>query len=122
MLTRPEKPVLAETGALTVYFDGRPIAARAGDSVAAALLAGGIAVTRQTPVTGAARGPYCMMGACFDCLAVVDGRPSVQTCMTQVRDGMRVERQDGARGLAIEASDERFDPSAQPPPSRGGGE
>jgi predicted molibdopterin-dependent oxidoreductase YjgC len=122
MLTRPEKPVLAETGALTVYFDGRPIAARAGDSVAAALLAGGIAVTRQTPVTGAARGPYCMMGACFDCLAVVDGRPSVQTCMTQVRDGMRVERQDGARGLAIEALAERLDPSPQPPPSRGGGE
>jgi len=85
-----------------VYFAGRPIAARAGDSVAAALLAGGITVTRQTPVTGAARGPYCMMGACFDCLAVVDGRPSVQTCMTQVRDGMRIDRQDGARGLAIE--------------------
>jgi predicted molibdopterin-dependent oxidoreductase YjgC len=102
MLTRPEKPTLPETGALSVYFDGRAITARAGDSVAAALLAGGVTVTRQTPVTGAARGPYCMMGACFDCLAVVDGRPSVQTCMTQVRDGMRIERQDGARELAIE--------------------
>jgi hypothetical protein len=33
----------------------------------------------------------------------VDGRPSVQTCMTEVRDGMRVERQDGARGLAVGA-------------------
>ncbi len=132
MLTRLEKHPLPETGVLTVYFDGRAIAARTGDSVAAALLAGGIAVTRQTPVTGAARGPYCMMGACFDCLAVVDGRPSVQTCMTQVREGMRIERQDGARGLAIEvstmeasaieASAERLDPSPQPPPSRGGGE
>jgi D-hydroxyproline dehydrogenase subunit gamma len=102
MLIRPDDDTLPETGNLTVYFDGRAIAARAGDSVAAALLAGGIAVTRQTPVTGASRGPYCMMGACFDCLAVVDGRPSVQTCMTPVRDGMRIERQDGARGLAIE--------------------
>ena len=102
MLTRPEKPTLPETGALSVYFDGRAITARAGDSVAAALLAGGVTVTRQTPVTGAARGPYCMMGACFDCLAVVDGRPSVQTCMTPARDGMRIERQDGARELAIE--------------------
>ena len=87
---------------MTVYFDGRAITARSGDSVAAALLAGGVTVTRRTPVTGAARGPYCMMGACFDCLAVVDGRPSVQTCMTPVRDGMRIERQDGARELAIE--------------------
>jgi hypothetical protein len=69
-----------------------------------------------------------MMGACFDCLAVVDGRPSVQTCMTPVRDGMRIERQDGARGLAIEGAEERLDPSPQPwsasrpKPSRGGGE
>jgi len=122
MLTRPETPPLPETDTLTVYFDGRAIVARAGDSVAAALLAGGVAVTRQTPVTGAARGPYCMMGACFDCLAVVDGRPSVQTCMTPVRDGMRIELQDGARGLAIEASAERLDPSPRPPPARGGGE
>ena len=127
MLTRPEEPVVPETGTVTVYFDGRAITARAGDSVAAALLAGGVAVTRQSPVTGAVRGPYCMMGACFDCLAVVDGRPSVQTCMTPVRDGMRIERQDGARGLAIEASTieasaERLDPSPRPPPTGGGGE
>ncbi len=102
MLTRPDDDTLPKTGLLTMYFDDRAITARAGDSVAAALLAGGVTVTRQTPVTGAARGPYCMMGACFDCLAVVDGRPSVQTCMTPVREGMRIERQDGARGLAIE--------------------
>ena len=40
------------------------------------------------------------MGACFDCLAVVDGVAGVQTCLTPVRDGMRIERQDGARALA----------------------
>jgi predicted molibdopterin-dependent oxidoreductase YjgC len=108
MLTRPDNDTLPNSGSLpksdtlTVYFAGRAIAARAGDSIAAALLADGITVTRHTPVSGAARGPYCMMGACFDCLAVVDGRPSVQTCMTEVRDGMRIDRQDGARGLAIE--------------------
>jgi predicted molibdopterin-dependent oxidoreductase YjgC len=96
MLTRSDR------GTLTLYFEGRAIAARPGDSVAAALLAGGVLVTRRTPVSGAARGPFCMMGACFDCLAMVDGRPSVQTCMTLVRDGMRIERQDGARSLATD--------------------
>lgn len=97
MLIRPDD------GDLTFSYDGRAVRARAGDSIAAALLAAGIPVTRSTPVSGAARGPYCMMGACFECLAVVDGRPSVQTCMTEVRAGMRVERQDGARGLAVGA-------------------
>jgi predicted molibdopterin-dependent oxidoreductase YjgC len=93
MLTRPG------SGDLTIWFDGRSIPARIGDSVAVALLAGGVITTRSTPVSGAPRGPYCMMGACFDCLAEVDGRANVQTCMTPVRDGMRVRRQDGARVL-----------------------
>jgi predicted molibdopterin-dependent oxidoreductase YjgC len=84
---------------LTIWFDGQVIPARAGDSVAVALLAAGMKTTRTTPVSGAPRGPFCMMGACFDCLAVVDGRPNVQTCMTQVRDGMQVQRQEGARTI-----------------------
>ncbi|MBN8907166.1 MAG: sarcosine oxidase subunit alpha [Rhodospirillales bacterium 69-11] len=91
--------VRAEPGSLTLTFDGRPIPAREGDSVASALLAAGVQVTRHTPRGGVARGPYCMMGACFECLAEVDGVPNVQTCMTPVRDGMVVASQDGARTL-----------------------
>jgi hypothetical protein len=94
--------MLVRSGAadLTIWFDGAAIPARTGDSIAVALLAAGITTTRTTPVSGTPRGPYCMMGACFECLAVVDGRPNVQTCMTAVRDGMRIERQDGARTLS----------------------
>jgi predicted molibdopterin-dependent oxidoreductase YjgC len=93
--------VRTDAGDLTLAFDGRPIQARAGDTVASALLAAGIRSTRSTPRTGAPRGPYCMMGACFECLAVVDGVPNVQTCLTPARDGMRIERQDGARTAEI---------------------
>ena len=91
--------MLVRAGAadLTIRFDGTAVPARAGDSVAVALLAAGVTTTRTTPVSGAPRGPFCMMGACFECLAVVDGRPNVQTCMTPVQDGMQVRRQDGAR-------------------------
>ncbi len=84
---------------LTIWFDGKAIPAREGDSVAVALLAAGIAATRTTAVSGTPRGPYCMMGACFDCLATVDGRPNVQTCMTLAREGMRIDTQDGARTI-----------------------
>ena len=94
MFTRPDG------AAVTFTFDGQAVQAREGDSIAAALLAAGFTDTRTTPVSGAPRGPFCMMGACFECLAVVDGRSGVQTCMTEVRPGMRVERQRGARGLA----------------------
>ena len=37
-----------------------------------------------------------MMGACFECLAVVDDTANVQTCMAPVRDGLRIETQAGA--------------------------
>jgi hypothetical protein len=93
MLTRPPG------GDLTIWFEGAAVAARADDSVAVALIVAGIIATRTTPLSGSPRGPFCMMGACFDCLATVDGRPNVQTCMMPVRDGMRVLRQDGARKI-----------------------
>ncbi len=86
-------------GDLTIWFGEQALTARSGDSVAVALLAAGIMTTRYTPISGAPRGPYCMMGAWFECLAEVDGRPNTQTCMTPVRDGMIVKRQDGARTI-----------------------
>ena len=88
--------VRTRTADLTIWFDGRAIKARTGDSVAVALLAAGVTTTRTTPVSGAPRGPYCMMGACFDCLAEVDGVAGVQTCLVPVRAGMRVARQHTA--------------------------
>ena len=84
---------------LTIWFDGKAIAACEGESIAVALLAAGITTTRTTPVSGAPRGPFCMMGACFDCLASVDGRANVQTCMTPVRSGMRIKYQDGSKSI-----------------------
>jgi predicted molibdopterin-dependent oxidoreductase YjgC len=80
-------------------FEGRTIRARAGDSLAAALLAAGVLDFRETPVSGAPRAPYCMMGVCFDCLVDIDGIGSRQACMTAAEDGMRVRRQRGAREL-----------------------
>ena len=54
---------------------------------------------RKLPESGEPRAPYCMMGVCFECLLVIDGEPSQQGCLVQVRPGMRIARQEGARGL-----------------------
>jgi sarcosine oxidase subunit alpha len=85
--------------ALAIRVDGEAVPARAGESVAAAMLAAGLLRFRDTPATGAARGPFCMMGVCFDCLVAIDGIGSRQACMVAVRDGMIVETQAGARKL-----------------------
>jgi predicted molibdopterin-dependent oxidoreductase YjgC len=80
-------------------FEGRAIEARTGDSLAAALLAAGVIDLRDTPVGGRPRGPYCLMGVCFDCLVEVDGEANRQACMTPVAAGMTVRRQRGAAAL-----------------------
>lgn len=92
-LTRPDA---VEAVHLTV--DGEPVAARPGDTVAAALLAHSGDASRHS-ATGAPRTAYCMMGVCFECLVEVDGRPNVQGCLTEVRDGMTLRRQRGLRPL-----------------------
>jgi Uncharacterized anaerobic dehydrogenase len=86
--------------AVTVFIDGVPARAEQGESVAAVLLRETPHWSRTTPVTQSKRAPYCMMGVCFECLAIVDGVASVQTCLTPVRDGMRIQRQTGKRSLS----------------------
>ncbi|MCP5151925.1 MAG: (2Fe-2S)-binding protein [Ectothiorhodospiraceae bacterium] len=88
----------APSAHVTFDFEGRSIHAAVGDSVAAALLAAGVVDLRRSPVGGEPRGPWCLIGNCFECLVEIDGVPSRQACMTLARDGMRVRRQRGAAG------------------------
>lgn len=83
--------------AVPVTIDGVEFVAREGDTVAAALLAAGRLAWRTMPASGAPRGPFCLMGACFDCLCTIDGRASQQACLVPVAPGMRIETQRGAR-------------------------
>jgi predicted molibdopterin-dependent oxidoreductase YjgC len=88
-----EKP--SSTISLTV--EGRVIHVRAGENLALALLGAGFRHTRITPVSGSPRAPLCLMGVCFECLVEVDGRPNMQACMLEAREGMSVRLQNGAR-------------------------
>ena|SRR5438876_7693153 len=82
---------------IAVLVEGRTIHVPAGASAAAAVLVAGFRSIRETPVEGSERGPYCMMGLCFDCLAEIDGVPNCQSCMVEARPGMRIQRQIRAR-------------------------
>lgn len=84
---------------VSLMFEGRSITVPAGVSVAAALLLDGAGHFRTTPVSQSPRAPFCMMGVCFECLVEVDGKPGRQACLTTVRDGMVVRRQQGASAL-----------------------
>lgn len=78
---------------VSMTVDGRTVTADARDTVAGALIAAGIDTWRTNAPSGEARGPYCMMGVCFECVLTVDGVPERRACMVPVRDGMEIETQ-----------------------------
>ena len=88
------------TDLVTITFDGRPIEARRGESLAAALTAAGITTLRTTR-SERPRGVFCGMGVCQDCLVEVNGRPNQRACMTKVEGPMTVRPEAHLRPLPL---------------------
>jgi aerobic-type carbon monoxide dehydrogenase small subunit (CoxS/CutS family) len=66
------------------------VEAHEGESLGVALALSGRLMLRRSPVEGAPRGMFCLMGACQECVVQVDGA-AVASCIEPVRAGMRVE-------------------------------
>jgi predicted molibdopterin-dependent oxidoreductase YjgC len=75
---------------VSILVDGETLRAFEGESLAAALIASGRRVFRHGEADGHARGIFCGMGICYDCLVTVAGRDHVRACMTPVSEGMQV--------------------------------
>ena len=78
-----------ENTTITININDQSFSANDGDSVAAILLKQGITAVHAAS-DGAARGPYCMMGVCFDCMITCEDGRIEQACQTYVKDGMKV--------------------------------
>jgi predicted molibdopterin-dependent oxidoreductase YjgC len=72
-----------------ITVDGVAVTVANGVPLAAALLAAGVRRLRSSPRLGAARGGFCYMGTCQECMLEVDGA-RVQSCQVPVRAGMVV--------------------------------
>ena len=81
---------------LTIWFEGKPVQAVEGESVAAALLTAGIKYLHHSQVSAKPCAPYCWMGSCYECLLEIDGEQNQQSCIITVRDGMRIFRHSSA--------------------------
>jgi hypothetical protein len=71
-------------------FDGRIVPGFEGEGVAAALLRAGIRGTRVTSRLHEARGYYCGMGICWECVVEIPGEGFFRGCQYPVRDGLVV--------------------------------
>lgn len=74
-----------------VVLDGRSVSLPEGMSVAAGLLGIGEIISRISPSSHKPCSPHCLMGVCYECLMEIDGIKR-QACMTDVREGMVINR------------------------------
>ncbi|QDP95212.1 (2Fe-2S)-binding protein [Microlunatus elymi] len=81
---------------ITLQVQGQQISARAGQTVAAAMLAAGRLSWRTTARGRRPRGVFCGIGVCFDCLVTVNGIRDIRACQRRATDGDVIEFQDEA--------------------------
>lgn len=95
-----EHPILGvpEKGKEVLFtYDGKKMKGYEGEPIAAALRAAGVMAHRYTAKEHKARGIFCAIGRCTDCVMVVDGKPNIRTCVTPLKAGMVVETQYGVQ-------------------------
>jgi sarcosine oxidase, subunit alpha len=84
---------------LTFEFDGKPVRALEGDTIASALYAGGRRVFSRSFKYHRQRGLLCCAGQCPNCLVGVDGDPGVRACTEPAREGMQVRHLNATPSL-----------------------
>src|SRR3984893_15852176 len=87
-------PVKEPGRSITFIFNGKPISARANQSIAAAMYAAGIRIFNRSFKYHRPRGLFCIAGECPNCLMHVDGRPNVRVCIEPAREGQVVRHQN----------------------------
>ncbi|HET6288401.1 MAG TPA: (2Fe-2S)-binding protein [Amycolatopsis sp.] len=92
LLPRDRDPVGRTDRPIHLTVDGEPSTGIAGQSVAGILLAAGRTSWRTTR-SGAPRGVFCGIGACFDCLLTVNDVPDVRACRRPAADGDEIRTQ-----------------------------
>ncbi len=87
-MSQPVSPTPLQDFTITV--DGQAVPAKAGQTVAAVLLAAGRRAWNCS-ASGTPRGVFCGMGVCYDCVVTIEGLPEQRACITPAVPGMQVE-------------------------------
>ena len=77
---------------IEITVDGEALSGIEGQTVAGVLLAAE-RMSWRTTRSGAPRGVFCGIGACFDCLLTVNGVPDVRACRRRAADGDEIRTQ-----------------------------
>lgn len=85
---------ISKSPIIEFYWKDRLLQAKAGETIASALIANDIDIFGHHPKDGSPLGLFCANGQCSQCLVLVDGKP-LKACMTKAKQGMSVYPADG---------------------------
>ena len=80
---------MPDQGSIRLTVNGREVRVPPGTVVAAAIAVAGVTSYRRS-VRGAARGPLCGMGICYECRVAIDGQAQRLSCQALCAEGMQV--------------------------------
>lgn len=81
---------------VTFEFDGSPVEAYKGETVAAALLANDVQAFGMTR-NNTPRAPLCNMGTCFDCAVTEkNGQRLIRSCLIEATESMTLKRYEAS--------------------------
>jgi len=97
----PRSPIRLDQGirrgkSVQILFDGQPVTAFKGETIAAALIGAGVWMCRT--IDSKPMGVYCNIGVCWSCAMTVNGMQSVRICRTPVSEGCQVQSQHFTKG------------------------
>jgi len=100
----PNQPgeLINRDNVLRFTFDGKPVEAYEGDTIASALFAAGRRTFSRSFKYHRRRGLLCCAGQCPNCIVAVDGAPGTRACTEPVREGMTVEHLNAQPGLDLD--------------------
>jgi len=83
------RSISPEPKTVTVYINDKPFTAQDGEMMASVLLRENMTATHTSP-QGQPRGPYCMMGVCYDCMITLEDGRNEQACLTPAEEGLKI--------------------------------
>ena len=107
-----EHPILThiERKAITFFYKDTSLNAYEGEMISSALFANGIRVFGKHYKDDSNQGMFCANGQCSQCLVIADGK-SVKSCITEVKQGMRVFPVEGIPQLSADNTPMRLSSS-----------
>jgi sarcosine oxidase subunit alpha len=82
------------SGVTTIYFEGKPVSVREGDTIASALFRSGRRIFTRSFKYHRPRGLLCLAGKCPNCMVNVDGTPTFARVPCQYGTACRVRSQN----------------------------